>query len=460
MGDRPDDATNRLTDDRLVGWTRRVRGWDPVFLEAIDRGLAFKKAERPQTVAEWRELLSADSPAAKQESKHWGSFQWRPTLVASQAAFRRVDLRWAVAVTVAMALTVGIYWYRADDLPPTKEPLAAEQVENIDESAARRIEAALAADGLDEAEALLAELNPDYPQWSALAEAVDEARRQTQQSAAVARLVAEAKVKVADNEPVVAALRDGVAQLREALTLDPGSVDAKAGLQAVQDRYVALVDDALSAALPKRAEQWIRELEHANSSHPELRALRERTTSIARQTALASKIGTLLRAANAKLSSNQLMLPQGDNAVADFRGVLALDPDNAEARAGLAAVEARYVELIRDAVLDDAPERGRRLLATLMELNPRHPDAPRLDADIDAAEVREVPPPALTPPQPASGVAQTVSDEEDELWNSVKDSCRNGDLERYCNRYLNGRHVEACWLKLSECLRHRATGSR
>lgn len=457
VGDRPDDATNRLTHDKLDGWTDRVRGWEPAFLEAINQGLAFNKAERPQSVGEWRKMLASGASAARQAGVARESARWRPIWAKAKHVARREHVRWAALGGTTIALALGVFWFSADNVSPA-EPTPPVATEAVDELAVQRVEQALSENAVERAEALLAELDSRHPRRSAMVAAVAEARAR-QQTAAVARLVAEASAKVAAGEPVPADLRDAVAGFRKALALEPVNADARAGLRRVEDRYVALIEEALAAGLPRPADEWLDELERADSAHPELDSLRERAIALERQVAVASEIEASLSAASAQLASNQLMLPEGDNAVANYRRALALDPENIEAKTGLAAVEVRYVELIRLAVFDQAPERGRRLLANLTELNRAHPELPRLGVEVRAVEGRSAPPPAVPARRPPSGVAQPLRDEEDVLWNSVKDSCRKGDLERYCNAYPNGRHIEACWRKLSECLRHRASES-
>ena len=56
-GRKPTPATERLLADELQGWTTRVQGATAGFLAAIDRSLAMKAADRPQTVAEFKRSL-------------------------------------------------------------------------------------------------------------------------------------------------------------------------------------------------------------------------------------------------------------------------------------------------------------------------------------------------------------------------------------------------------------------
>ena len=63
-GQAPMAAPERLMEDELAGWTARVQDTTPEFLNAIDRSLAIRSTDRPQTVAEWRRLL--DQPPSLQ----------------------------------------------------------------------------------------------------------------------------------------------------------------------------------------------------------------------------------------------------------------------------------------------------------------------------------------------------------------------------------------------------------
>ncbi|MFM7027972.1 MAG: protein kinase domain-containing protein [Chakrabartia sp.] len=65
-GEKPQDAPDRVMQDRLVPLTQRPAGRYPAnMLGAIDAGLAIRPENRPQRVAQWRELLgsAAGQPA-------------------------------------------------------------------------------------------------------------------------------------------------------------------------------------------------------------------------------------------------------------------------------------------------------------------------------------------------------------------------------------------------------------
>lgn len=56
-GVRPEEVTERVRDDPMVGWTEGVDGYEPAFLAAIDAGLAVDPKDRPQSIAQWRQMI-------------------------------------------------------------------------------------------------------------------------------------------------------------------------------------------------------------------------------------------------------------------------------------------------------------------------------------------------------------------------------------------------------------------
>lgn len=66
VGRSPPEAASRVGSDPYRPLVESAAGrFDPVFLAAIDRALAFAANDRPQTVAEWRTLFGASLPSAR-----------------------------------------------------------------------------------------------------------------------------------------------------------------------------------------------------------------------------------------------------------------------------------------------------------------------------------------------------------------------------------------------------------
>ena len=70
-GEAPNDATERLREDPLVPATERSKGKASAsLLGAIDRALRVDEGERPQSVAEWREILAEGGKSGKYTTRH------------------------------------------------------------------------------------------------------------------------------------------------------------------------------------------------------------------------------------------------------------------------------------------------------------------------------------------------------------------------------------------------------
>ena len=61
-GDKPQDATSRMIDDKMSPASQRSAGkYDSRLLTAIDKAMSVKPADRPQNIAEWREMISSSN---------------------------------------------------------------------------------------------------------------------------------------------------------------------------------------------------------------------------------------------------------------------------------------------------------------------------------------------------------------------------------------------------------------
>lgn len=142
----PEDATSRVLDDELTPAARAAKGaYGKPLLEAVDWALRVHAAERPQSIAQWREALegrdaSPVSPAAAPAAPPAPPRPARPDTEGSSGG------RWwqAILAVAALWLAVGGLWWWDQQVPPS----APDPGRTAQEAAAR--EAA-------EREALLAE---------------------------------------------------------------------------------------------------------------------------------------------------------------------------------------------------------------------------------------------------------------------------------------------------------------
>lgn len=105
--------------------------------------------------------------------------------------------------------------------------------------------------------------------------------------------------------------------------------------------------------------------------------------------------------------TDRLIAPRGNNAVEYFRSVLALQPDNADALAGLQRVGAALEVEVVEALKAQSPARGATALATLQRAVPDYPRLDALRAELLALSrssrtpISAAPPPAPVRQQPA-----------------------------------------------------------
>lgn len=92
------------------------------------------------------------------------------------------------------------------------------------------------------------------------------------------------------------------------------------------------------------------------------------------------RIQSLLRAAQADIDALRLTTPNGDNAYEKFNAVLALDPANTAARAGMEAIARRYLELARNAARDRDWIKLQSLLDKAHAVDPDNADIARVTA--------------------------------------------------------------------------------
>jgi TonB family protein len=103
--------------------------------------------------------------------------------------------------------------------------------------------------------------------------------------------------------------------------------------------------------------------------------------------------------------TDRLVEPRGHNAVEYFRSVLALEPSNADALAGLQRVGAALEVDVVEALQAQNPARGATALATLQRAVPDYPRLDALRAELLALS-RSTRPPISAAPPPAEPVKQ------------------------------------------------------
>jgi serine/threonine protein kinase len=68
-GEKPQDSPDRILEDSLVSAVKLAGGrYDERLLRSIDAGMSIRPEQRPQTIAQWRELIVGSVKGGKSES--------------------------------------------------------------------------------------------------------------------------------------------------------------------------------------------------------------------------------------------------------------------------------------------------------------------------------------------------------------------------------------------------------
>jgi hypothetical protein len=241
---------------------------------------------------------------------------------------------------------------------------------------------------LDKAEAVKPGASEVRSGWVQLIrrEAVLEERQarnkaKTEQQAAqgqkrIAELLALAKDDVRASRFTKPVGRNALERYREVLRLDEGNATAQTGMTRLLEHYLRLADRAIdgrqfqkakfhieSAAIVQADAEALRvsraklaqaEAEFAAFEQRERLQQEANAAAQAKQERLAAERNTriteLLALADRDFQESRFSTPAGSNALERYRYVLALDSDNAEAKAGMSRLFGRFLELADQAV--------------------------------------------------------------------------------------------------------------
>jgi hypothetical protein len=129
-------------------------------------------------------------------------------------------------------------------------------------------------------------------------------------------------------------------------------------------------------------------------------------------------IKTKLGSAQIAYLSGRLIDPRGDNALEYFKGVLALQPDNAEAKAGMQKVIDTLEQRVVKALRERKPARAVKAWTALQRAAPDHPQLEAIRTQLLALsrsmpkpQARRVPSPPAEPDQAERELAEAIARE-------------------------------------------------
>jgi serine/threonine protein kinase len=327
---------------------------------------------------------------------------------------RRIALQSTVALIFTGSILAGLFTFRAELLPVVENAAASLGIiENPELTAAWREAQSLASDPNQGLTTIVAayrrviELAPGYqPAQQALRDtavtwkqSIAGAMAQNDLERATTRLEEAQSVFESDPELTVLSLRlqnrfraerllastqsllrssglsdeasaaAAVQAFEEILRISPDHAAAAQGLTDISKHYGEL---AAQAAREGEVAQAIRLLQRATAARSDLRELDQVRRLISEATSIQSAIADLLAQAQVLRQQGQLILPSGANAAELYLQVLATDPDNAPASAGLGEITAAVMEEIQDLVKEGALTEAQQqvALAESQGLNP------------------------------------------------------------------------------------------
>ena len=327
---------------------------------------------------------------------------------------RRIALQTSVALIVSGSILAGLFTFRAELLPVVENAAASLGIiENPELTAAWREAQSLASDPNQGLTTIVAayrrviEVAPGYqPAQQALRDtavnwkqSIAQATAENDLERATTRLEEAQSVFETDPELTVLSLRlqnrfraerllvstqsllrssglsdeasaaAAVQAFEEILRSSPDHAAAAQGLTDISKHYGEL---AAQAAREGDVPLAIRLLQRATAARSDLRELDQVRRLISEATTIQSAMAELLTQAQTLREQGQLMLPMGANAAELYLQVLATDPDNAPASAGLSEITAAVMketqDLLDQGALTEAQQRV--ALAATQGLNP------------------------------------------------------------------------------------------
>ena len=327
---------------------------------------------------------------------------------------RRIALQSSVALIFSGSLLAGLFTFRAELLPVVENAAASLGIiENPELTAAWREAQSLASDPNQGLTTIVAayrrviEVAPGYqPAQQALRDtaiswkqSIAQATAENDLELATTRLEEAQSVFESDPELTVLSLRlqnrfraerllvstqsllrssglsdeasaaAAVQAFEEILRISPDHAAAAQGLTEISKHYGEL---AAQAARDGEVAKAIRLLQRATAARSDLRELDQVRRLISEATTIQSAIAQLLDKARSLREQGQLMVPRGENAAELYLQVLATDPDNSPASAGLRAITAEVMQETQSLLNEGALSAAQQMvaLAEAQGLNP------------------------------------------------------------------------------------------
>jgi serine/threonine protein kinase len=393
------EAILKAERDIFVSATEIGQGrYSPSFLKAVDSALQFSEKKRPQTVAEWRKAFDFDSVELAPPAQPLSAAVPSKTNFAAAAADQaRVETRLAGASepSVAEADASSEASIRASQQPtkagtrPLSGPAPARRGFRWLGVAAAVV--ALIAVGVgvgvkgSDGRPLLAGLVGNIRDVGQSLFGGDHDRAE--------KLVAKGDRALAAGHFYDPIDGSALAYYRDAVAVEETDEGALQGLSIVAGRVKGGFDEAVAAVDVERAGSLLAILESLPPVGVDIGEMRDSyyqaRLAVAARQAENTKIQGFLLAAAEDIKAGRLLGPGIDNALARYRAVQVLDPDNDGARQGVAVVADKLVTGVKVAIQTGEFGLAAEKLALVEPLHPDEAVYEQLKGELDAALARQ-----------------------------------------------------------------------
>ncbi len=325
------------------------------FLRAIDHALLFHANERPQDVMVWADMLSGKIDVPELPA----SMLKKPAPVEDENATVVVTKQPSVHHT-------GVAATEPDTSPPqaaAEQPPTSKQQPDIKRRYILAVVALLFVVG----GAIFLMQGPDQPK--------------TIQPDQITALLARAD-NARELGNFLEPQDESALQLySQVVKLDPSNQVASQQVQGIIDRYSGGIRSDLSEGYFEKAEKNIQLLLAAEPTSPKLLQLYD-DIKAAKQLQVAS----LLKQASDYLGRNRLVSPKDENALASFRRVLELEPNNQEAAQGIEKILSHYLIEAKKDLASNKLDSAQSSIENIELIDPHHPELKVLQRKLAAKQ--------------------------------------------------------------------------
>jgi predicted Ser/Thr protein kinase len=216
-------------------------------------------------------------------------------------------------------------------------------------------------------------MDPKNSALNALRDTFEKRRKLAEEQRLIAEWLRQAEAHRAAERLVEPVDDSALYAYRQVLDIDPKNETALAGIRDIASRYEERARQANRVGDLERALAEIDTGLEADPTHTALLALQQAILDQQQTSRERNKqIAALLAKADDQMTRSRLTLPADDNAYQSYRAALALEPHNAEARAGLERIVHRYADMAKDRLQQDDASASLAYIERGLAINPNH----------------------------------------------------------------------------------------